>query len=79
MVKAFAEALHLAVEFFFAGMGEGGMADVVYQRQGFGEILVERQHAGGGPGDLGDLDRMGEAIAKVVAEARSEDLVISDN
>ena len=43
VVEAVAEALHLAVEFFFAGVREGRMADVVDQRQRFGQILVERQ------------------------------------
>ncbi len=41
VIEACAEALHLGVEGVFAGMGKGRMPDVVGQRQGFGEVLVE--------------------------------------
>jgi hypothetical protein len=41
VVEARAEALHLAIQLLLAGVREGRMADVVGQRQGFGEIFVE--------------------------------------
>jgi hypothetical protein len=43
------------VEGFFAGVAEGRMADVVDQREGFGEFDVEAQRGGQGAGDLGDF------------------------
>ena len=50
------------------------MAHVVNQRERFGEIFVEFQNAGYGPGDLRDLNGVGQAIAEMVGEAGSEDL-----
>ena len=41
MIEPVAEAAHLAVQFFLAGMGEGRMADVVTERQSFGQVLVQ--------------------------------------
>jgi hypothetical protein len=43
MIETLAEALHLAVEFFLAGMGVGRVADVVNQGQGLGKIAVQAQ------------------------------------
>ena len=33
VIEVVAEAVHLAVQLLFAGVGEGRMADVVHQRQ----------------------------------------------
>ncbi len=74
VIEVGAEAGHLAVEFLLAGMGEGRMADVVRQRQGFGEIFVETQDRGHGAGNLGNLDGVGEAVAEMVGKAGREDL-----
>ncbi len=67
MVEAFAEPLHLTVQLLFTGMGERGMADVVNQGQGFGEIFIEGQHIGHGARDLCDLNGVGQTIAEVIA------------
>ena len=50
------------------------MADVVNQREGFGEVGVEIQAGGDGAGDLRDFERMGQAVAKMIGEAGGEDL-----
>ena len=50
------------------------MANVVGQRQGFGEILVQVQHVGQGARNLRDFDGVREAVAEMVGQAGSEDL-----
>ena len=66
--------LEALVEGAFAGVAEGGVADVVDQGEGLGEVLVEAEGGGDGAGDLGDLDGVGEAAAEVVGGAAGEDL-----
>ena len=61
VIEALAEAAHLAVQFVFAGMREGRMADVVAERQGLGQVFIERERQSHGAGDLRDLDGVGEA------------------
>ncbi len=74
MIEGFAEALHLAAQFVFAGMGEGRVADVVDEGEGFGEVFVEAEGGGDGAGDLRNLHRMGEAVAEMIGDAGREDL-----
>ena len=64
------------VESLFSGMTEGWMADVVDQREGFGEGGVEAESCGDGAGNLGYFEGVGEAAAGVVAfcAAPGEDL-----
>ena len=64
------------VEGLFAGVAEGGVADVVDKSEGFRELGVEAEDLGGGAGDLSDFERVGEAAADVVAfrRAAGEDL-----
>src|SRR5262245_53953990 len=55
-------------------MAERRMPEIVPERKRLGEVLVEAQRAGERAGDLGDLERMGEAGAKVVALMKDENL-----
>ena len=50
-----------------AGMAEGAVAEIVSQRHGLGQVLVDGQGASQGPGDLRHLERVGEAGAEMVA------------
>lgn len=50
-----------------AGMAEGAVAEVVGERHGFGEILVDRERAGERAGDLRHLEAVGEAGAVMIA------------
>ena len=50
------------------------MAEVVAEADRLGEVLVERQRAGHGAGDLRDLERVRQAGAEVVALGRDEHL-----
>ncbi len=65
---------HEAVEFGFAGMAEGGVAEIVGEGDGLGEVLIEGEGPRDGAGDGGDLDGMGEPGAEVIAGAAEEDL-----
>jgi hypothetical protein len=55
-------------------MAEGRVAEVMGQRHGLGQVLVEAQRAGHGAGDLRHLQRMGQAGAEIVALMLHEDL-----
>jgi hypothetical protein len=59
---------------FLAQMAEGRVAQIVSQSDGFGQVLVQPQGPGGGPSDLGHLERVGEPNAVMVALGRDEDL-----
>ena len=65
---------HLPVEGPLAGMAEGRVAEIMDQRDGLGEILVEPQSPGEGAGDLRHLDRVGQAGAKMIALVGDENL-----
>ena len=65
---------HEPVEDHFAGVAEGGMAQVVGQGDGFSEVFVEAEDAGQGAGNLGDLDGVGQTGAVVVAFGVEKDL-----
>ena len=62
------------IERAFAGVTERRMAEVVRQRQRLGEVLVEAERAGERAGDLGDLQRVGQPGAVMVALVVDEDL-----
>jgi hypothetical protein len=55
-------------------VAEGRMADVVDKRKGFGEVFIQTERAGCHAGDLGDLDGVSKAAAKVVGCPAGEDL-----
>src|SRR5690606_9960560 len=56
------------------GMAEGRVAQIVAERQGLGQVLMEPQGAGNRTGDLADLERMGQAIAEMPAFVMQENL-----
>ncbi len=74
VIEALAVFAHAQVELLFSGVAEGRMADVVNEREGFGEVGVQAEGAGDGAGDLRDFEGVSEAVAKMVGEAGGEDL-----
>jgi len=69
-----AKTLHLTIEFFFAGMCERRMADIVGQSQDFRQVLLQPQRDRNGARELSDLNRMGQTVSEVIVEARTEHL-----
>ena len=65
---------HHLIQRALARMTKGGVPQVVRQRDGFGQILVQPQRAGDGAGDLGYLQRMGQPGAVMVALRRQKHL-----
>ena len=65
---------HEAIEDGFAAMAESGMAEVVGEGDGFGEVFVEIEGAGDVAGDASDFDGVGEAGAEMIAGAIEENL-----
>jgi hypothetical protein len=57
-----------------AGVSERAVPEIVGERDGLGEVLVETECSGDGARDLRDLHRVGEPRAVVVAETVDEDL-----
>ena len=62
------------VQDFLAFVAEGGMAEIVGQGDGFGQVFVEVEGAGDAAGDGGDLDGVGQAGAEMIARAVEENL-----
>src|SRR5579883_2767926 len=56
---------HGSVEGFLSGVAEWRMANVVNEGECFGEIDVETQRSRDRAGDLGDFQRMRQAVAKM--------------
>ena len=65
---------HAGVERVLAGMAERRVAEIVAERDRFGEIVVEPKRPGERARDLRHLDGMGEAGAEMVALVIDEDL-----
>ena len=63
-----------AVEHALAGVSERGVAEVVAERDGLGQIFVQPEGPGRTSRDLRDLDRMGQPRPEVVPLVRDEDL-----
>src|SRR5262249_52041368 len=57
-----------------AGVAERRRAQVLPERDGFGQLLIKPQHLGNAARDLRDLERVGQARAVVIAGRRKEDL-----
>ena len=57
-----------------AAVAEGGVAEIVPQGDGLGQVLVEAQGPGDGAGHLGHLQGMGQARAVVVPQGCQEHL-----
>ena len=62
------------IERALAGMAERRMAEVVAERGGLGQILVEPERAGERAGDLGDFQGVGQAGAEMIALVEHEHL-----
>ena len=69
-----AEAGEAVVERALAGMAERRMAEVVAERAGLGQVLVEPERAGERAGDLGDLQGVRQAGAEMIALVEHEHL-----
>ena len=69
-----AERREAVVERALAGMAERRMAEVVAERRGLGQVLVEPERAGERAGDLGHFQRVGQAGAEMVALVEHEHL-----
>lgn len=65
---------HEPVENHFAFVTERGVAEVMGESDGFGEIFVQLEGAGDIAGDGSDFDGVGEAGAEMIAGAIEEDL-----
>jgi hypothetical protein len=74
VIEATAVRGHQFVEFAFAGVTEGRVANIVNERERFGELGVQAERGGNGACDLRDFERMRQAIAEMVGVARGEDL-----
>ena len=57
-------------------MAEWGMAEIVGERDRLREIFVERKHAGDGPRNLGNFQRMRQPGAVVIALMLDETWVL---
>src|SRR5581483_10089113 len=69
-----APGTHAGVEGVLPGVAEGRVAEVVRQGDSLRQVLVQRQRAGHGAGDLRHLQRVGQARAEQVAFMVDEDL-----
>ena len=69
MIEALPEPRHLRVQFGFTGMREGRMADVMHERQSFGQVFVQLEYIGDGSRDLRDFD--GVCLASSRRNARA--------
>ena len=65
---------HQVVQHLLSRVAEGGVAEVVGQRDRLGEVLVEAERPGDRPRDLRDLEGVREPGAVVVALVVDEDL-----
>ncbi len=69
-----AEAGEALVERALAGMAERRMAEIVAERRGLGQILVEPERAGERAGDLRHFQGVGQAGAEMIALVEDEHL-----
>ena len=69
-----AELRHFGIQRAFAGVTEGRMAEVMGERQGLGEVLVEPERARDCTGDLRHFQRVSEACPVVIALVHKKDL-----
>ena len=74
VVRKAAEPRHLGVQRLLAGMAERGVAEIVSERQSFGEVFVETERAADRPRDLRHFEAMGQPRPIVVALVIDKDL-----
>src|SRR6476646_6549707 len=77
VLEAVPEMAHLAIELFFADVSKRRMTEIVRERESLGEFFVEAEGDSYGTGYLGDFDRVGQAIAKVIGQPSREDLCLT--
>src|SRR3569833_290159 len=68
VLKGAAKPAHLLVQFAFAHVPERRMAEVVGKSMRLCVFLVETQRDGRGARDLGDFNRVGESISRMVIQ-----------
>ena len=74
VVEGIAVPGHQTRQHGFTGVPEGRMSDVVGKRQRFHQVPIQPQRLGGRAADLRHLERMRQAISKVVGITACEDL-----
>src|SRR5450755_1087509 len=74
VVEEQAVLAHGSVESFFSGVSEWRMANIVNQRERFGEIGAEVERSSDGARDLCDFQAVSETVAEVVGIAPRENL-----
>ena len=74
VVEAQAVPLETAVQRPLARMAERWMADVVHERKGLRQVLVQLKRGGDRTRNLRDFDGVGQPRAEVIGRARGEDL-----
>lgn len=72
-----AESVHLPIEFALADMSKRWMPQIMGKCQRFRVFLVQLERGTHSSGDLGNLDRMGQPVTKVIAETGGEDLCLA--
>ena len=77
MLERTSELAHLAVQFPLTNMRERRMAEVVSERKRLCVLLVQFECSTYRPGNLGDFNRVGQPIAKMVAKAGRENLCLA--
>ena len=66
VVEATPVAGKAAVQRALTGVPKGRMTDIVNQRKRLGQIFVQAKRSRNRPGDLRDLNRVGQAAAKMI-------------
>src|SRR5579884_2989698 len=74
MVKPKAKFFKRLVQGALTGMSERRMADVVHQRQRFGQVFIQAERGGNGTGDLRHFHGVGQAATKVVRVTMGKNL-----
>jgi hypothetical protein len=77
VIEAATMSAHQFIEFMFAGMAKWRMANVVNQCESFHKRRIQSQGIRNGTGDLGNLDRMRQAITKMIGETHGKNLGFS--
>ena len=72
-----AESVHLPIEFALADMSKRWMPQIMGKCQRFRVFLVQLERGTHSSGYLGNLDRMGQPVTKVIAETGGEDLCLA--
>lgn len=74
VIEPAAVGAHQFVEFPFSRMAEWRMADIMHQCQRLNQFRVDAQSSCNGTGDLGDFQRVGQPVAKMIGETSAENL-----